>query len=341
MPLLPPFLFASLLLSGVVGFSADYVEPKRTIANPEINGSSGLAAALFHPGVYYTHNDGNDPRLFAFDDQGRARGTWLLEGLKPHDLEEMASVMAHSDQLLLLADTGDNRQPKRKPADVFHLHLMKAPQPGDPASTATARTVRAADIRTIPFRYEGGPVDCEALAVDLLRGQILLINKVPRNAPASGNLTTNVYSLDLWKSLKGAMEGETEPPGDRPEQTGKDASRQDAPPVLTARRIIAAMPPLPEQITAMDIAPDGSKAVIQTYDDAYEFDFDTDWATTLSQPYSRKIPVNVEPTGHPKNYTFREAICYGRDGKSLYITRELSSWEIENTNHRTPLWRIR
>ncbi len=306
--------------------AADYVEPRRTISNKEINGSSGLVPSILHPGVYFTHNDGTDNRIFAFDDKGRSRGTWSLEGVVGHDFEEMAWAMAHVDQLLLLADTGNNRKPERSPADVFHLHLLYAPEPLDPKDAGEPRVIKRDKIQTVPFRFEGGREDCEAVAVDWIRGQVLLINKVARDAAPESGSVTNVYALDYWKVAGSLSNDEAEGPKRSP---------------LVARKIVTAMPPLPEQITGMDISLDGSKAVIQTYDDAYEFDFETDWATTFAKPYSRKIPVKVEPTGHPKDYTFREAICYGRDGKSLYITRELSSWEIGNTDRRTPLWKIR
>ena len=306
--------------------AADYVEPRRTVSNPEINGSSGLVASWFHRGVFFTHNDGSDARIFAFDDLGRPRGTWLLEGLRGHDFEEMASAISPAEQKLFLADTGNNRRPERRRPDVFHLHLLNAPQPRAVGEGLKAGIIKAGEIVTIPFRYEGPRQDCEAIAIDSVRSQILLINKVPRDAPKDSGSLTNVYALNYGAVMRAASLGKG---------LGGEVN------VFEAMKLVNGMPPLPEQITAMDIAPDGSKAVIQTYDDAYEFDFDTDWKTTLSKPYSRKIPVKVEPTGHPKDYTFREAICYGRDGKSLFITRELSSWEIENTNHRTPLWQIR
>lgn len=287
-----------------------YVEPEIMLTNREVNGSSGLAAAS-RPGWFWTHNDGADNRLFAFDKEGRNQGTWSLPGVTPHDMEEMAGFDLNGERHLLLADTGNNRTPERTPASVFQLHIVKEPN----IIRRGGSDIPAGPVRTVAFRYEGARVDTEAVAVDPKRDLILLINKVPRAEHPSATLTTNVYSLKLSEAMK----------ADR---------------TLTAKILLKAMPPLPEQITGMDISPDGSKAVIQTYDDAYEFDFTGDWKTTFLRPYSRKIPVKVEPTGHPKGYTFREAICYGHDGSSLYITRELSSWEIENTNHRTPLWKI-
>jgi len=312
--------------------AADYVEPKVTINHPEFNGSSGLVAAPFSPGVFYSHNDGTDNRVFAFDKKGRQRGVWRLEDVKMHDVEEMAWLAVERSYWLMLADTGDNRTPKRNPPDVFHLHFVPLPKPVEPdgAGTKDVQTIPSRLIRTIPFRYEGGPVDCEAAAVAVGEkgNEVLLINKVPRDRAGDGILTTNVYALTIGSEIR----------------TGRRH---------VARRILKGMPPLPEQITGMDMAPDGKRLVIQTYDDAYEFDFEKDWVTTLAKPHSRKIPVRVEPTGHPKDYTFREAICYAsgaltispaglpEHSEEIYITRELSSWEIENTKRRTPLWRIR
>jgi hypothetical protein len=77
-------------------------------------------------------------------------------------------------------------------------------------------------------------------------------------------------------------------------------------------------------VTAMDISNDGIHAVILTYGDAYEFrraDGES-WAQAFSrEPRIIKTPIRKQG----------ESICYGPDGKTLYLTSE---------NAYQPLWEI-
>jgi hypothetical protein len=77
-------------------------------------------------------------------------------------------------------------------------------------------------------------------------------------------------------------------------------------------------------VTAMDISPDGIHAVILTYGDAYEFSRANgeSWAQAFSnEPHIIKSPIRKQG----------ESICYGPDGKTLYLTSE---------NAYQPLWEI-
>jgi hypothetical protein len=77
-------------------------------------------------------------------------------------------------------------------------------------------------------------------------------------------------------------------------------------------------------VTAMDISPDGLHSVILTYTDAYSFDRAN--GETWMQAFSREPHIIKAP---PRKQG--ESICYGADGKSLYLTSE-------NTNQ--PFWEI-
>jgi hypothetical protein len=75
-------------------------------------------------------------------------------------------------------------------------------------------------------------------------------------------------------------------------------------------------------VTAMDVSPDGLHAIVLTYGDAYEFQRldDDDWPQAFArQPRRIVVPERVQG----------ESICYGADGKTLYLTSE---------NLPTPLW---
>ena len=134
-------------------------------------------------------------------------------------------------------------------------------------------------VREIHVAYEDDHRDCEAVAVDPTTKTILFATKEKK----SGSL---VYALK-W-----------------PEPNPKRA--------FAARRIATLdVPPA----TAMDISPDGLRAVVLTYRDAYEYvrEVSEDW----SQGFSRPARVIVMP-----ERIQGESICYGPDGKTLYLTSE-------------------
>lgn len=146
---------------------------------------------------------------------------------------------------------------------------------------------RTLKIKKINFRYEDGSRDCEAVAVDPDTDTIYLISK-------SLGPKCKVYSLPL--------------------DTQKEME--------TAR---AVAPLMIQAVTAMDISPDGRRAVVLTYNDAYEFtrkDGET-WAEAFKSNPSI-IPVPMRTQG--------ESICYSPDGLALYLTSE---------NAPSPLWEVR
>jgi hypothetical protein len=65
----------------------------------------------------------------------------------------------------------------------------------------------------------------------------------------------------------------------------------------------------------MDISPDGRRAVVLTYGDAYEYvrGVNENWEQALATP-PRQIVLPNRRQG--------ESICYGSDGRTLYVTSE-------------------
>jgi hypothetical protein len=91
--------------------------------------------------------------------------------------------------------------------------------------------------------------------------------------------------------------------------------------VLTAEPIAVISAPA---VTAMDISPDGLRAVVSTYASAYQFvrSADEDWAVGFGhRPTSINLPTRRQG----------ESLCFGADGKTLYLTSEGSP---------SPLWRV-
>jgi len=140
----------------------------------------------------------------------------------------------------------------------------------------------------IPFKYKNGPRNCESISVDPTSATIYLVSKVLGNE-------CHVYELPLPK------EAPKEP--------------------LIAQEIATLKLPA---TSAMDISPDGLRAVILTDRDAYEYARakDEPWAKAFARP-PRQLTMPRRLNG--------EAICYGADGKTLYLTSEgvgQPFWEV-------------
>jgi hypothetical protein len=132
---------------------------------------------------------------------------------------------------------------------------------------------------TINFRYEDGAHNCESVAVDTTTKTIYLVSKC--RPP-----TCKVYAIPL-------------------------PARSPKKPVIAKAVATLTLP----TTTAMDISADGLRAVVCTYQDAYEYvrrPKET-WAHGFSRP-PRKLKLPFRTQG--------ESICYGPDGKTLYLTSE-------------------
>jgi hypothetical protein len=233
-----------------------------------IRESSGLAASRFSSQLLWTHNDSGDvARIFAFDLKGRDRGTFRIAGVTADDWEDMASLQMDGKNCLLLADVGDNRASR----DHCTLYLVEEPD--------VSQASEAHLMRTIRFRYEDGPHDCEAVGFDPSRREILLVAK-------QVSFSSTVYAI-AWPA---------------PDEKGP----------VVARAI--GVVPIPI-VTAMDVSPDGRRAVLLTYGHAYEYAraAEETWKQALIRPF-RLIPMPNRRQG--------ESICYGYDGRTLYVTSE-------------------
>lgn len=225
---LPGLLFWTLLLLTLLtpaASHAQYGAPRQVaiLEDERINESSGVAASRRHEDLFWTHNDSGDAaRIFAFDRQGAARGVVRIRGARAIDWEDMASFTLGGDSYLLLADVGDNQLQRKHCA----LYQIAEPEPG----------VEETDILSVTrFRFEDGPQNCEAVAVDPESLTVfLVVKRVALRCP--------VYALSLRASARKKIQ--------------------------IATRIATITLPV---ATAMDISADGRRAVVLTYGHAYEF----------------------------------------------------------------------
>jgi hypothetical protein len=263
-----------------------------TLADHTINESSGLASSLGNPGLFWTHNDsGGDARVHLLDSRGRDLGSCVLRDILAYDWEDMASFTWQGKHHLLLGDVGNNGLA----APVQMLHLIEEPAV-DPERGVAVKHVPV--VRTIYYSYEDDHRNCEAVAVDPSDRTILLATK-------QFDLKSYVYALP-WP---------------------KETAEQPPEKALVARLIAT---PKISVVTGMDVSPDGRRAVLVTYGNAYEFlrEEDENWAAAFSrEPREIQMPLRVQG----------ESICYGTDGETLYLTSEklpAPLWEVPVVEER-------
>ncbi len=133
--------------------------------------------------------------------------------------------------------------------------------------------------RELEFRFDADSYDCESVAFDPTTNEFVLVAKT-------------------WKPFCAVFSFPLPPPEDKSLQIAKQ---------------VASLPLA--GITGMDISPDGTRAILVSYTNAYEFGRrpDQSWGQAFAQqPTVRPMPKRRQG----------EAICYGQDGKTLFLTSE-------------------
>jgi hypothetical protein len=159
-------------VGSVVGDDVD-----RTVRDPRITESSGLALSPTHPGVLWTHDDsGNPPLLFALGPSGRVSGTVRIPGVPDVDWEAMAAFRdAGGHAWLAAGDIGDNA------AQRASVEVDVVPEPSRLADVVETPRLR------LRLRYPDGPRDAETLVVDQVRRRMFVVSK--------GLFTGTVYAV--------------------------------------------------------------------------------------------------------------------------------------------------
>ncbi len=253
------------------------------IQSPAITEASGLAISPTNPDFMWVINDsGGTPELHLVGTDGTDRGKVVLKGVKNVDWEDLASFMLGGKPYLLVADTGDNNAKRETRA----FHIIREPALPPALKNLGATAVPAWQIQ---FRYEGGPRDCESVAVDAQAGKILFISK--RTDPPE------VYELPLRAPAKKG--------------------------ILTARPIGRTSVKSPSgdlfafsnQPTGLDISADGSLAAAVTYYGVFLFARSPveSWAEAFS-----KKPVALPP--HRLGQA--ESVAFSKDGKTIVAISE-------------------
>jgi hypothetical protein len=218
-----------------------------SVPDGEITESSGLACSRTQAGLLWTHNDSGDmPRFFGLHSDCRTVSAYRIRGAEAVDWEDMCAGVLNGQQCLLFADVGDNDAVRREVC----LYLVPEPDEHTPSTIPL--------MAAIPFTYEDGPHDCEAVGWDSEAQVVYLVTK-------QWGWSCGIYALDLKHALQ-------------------------APAPVRAGRVGELALPL---VTAMDISEDNRHAVVLTYGDAYEYDraVDESWPQAFKrQPRPLAMP---------------------------------------------------
>lgn len=254
------------------------------VANRRIDELSGLAVSRADPAVLWGHNDSGDgPVLFRIGPDGADLGTATLREARAVDWEDIAAFEYGGQPALLVADVGNNFAIR----GFSTLYAVRDPgRTGDPTL-----------LWRMDFRYPDGSRDCEAVAVDPVSREILLVSK--RDVPP------RLYRLPLPErapkaSLTAEFLGEIAP---LPAPTLGE--RLSAP--LSGRYIHAPV--------GLDISQDGAQAVLVTARHAYLYRRAPggSWLEAFARPAAVLPLPDIEQV---------EAVAFSADGRALFVGAE-------------------
>lgn len=253
------------------------------ISDAQIKESSGIALSRRQSDAVWIHNDSGDiARLFLVGLDGSTRAIVHLGGIRPLDWEDACSFTVNGIPWLMIGDVGDNARKRnlsaeKGPSRSCRLLLLSEPQ------LTNAPEQEFAVHTTIFFDYEDGPHNCESVAVDTERNEILLVSKSKPDP-----LDCGLYRIPL--------------------------TLEEGTSTVTAQRIadlkIA-------YVTAMDIAPDGRRLVILAPGKGalvWDREEGEAWDDIVKR-VPRLVPLPERANG--------ETICFGRSRDELLLNSEL------------------
>lgn len=272
-----------------------YGPPRQTgtVDNESIRECSGIAAARRNDGCFWLHNDSGDlPRFFLIDRSGRTLAVCEVDGAHAIDWEDMASFAIDGRAYLLGCDVGDNARLRLRSM----LYLVEEPRIVTKGATAKSSRGAAATI--------------ESRKLPLAAAIPFVYEHGPNNCES---VLVDAAGKTIYLVTK-----EREPRC-RVYAMPLVLESQDQP--LMAKSVAELTIPT---TLAGDLSDDGRHAVVLSWDWAYEF------TRGEGQTWNEAFAARPRRLAMPKRRN-GEAICYGLDGRTLYLTNE---------GTHQPLWEI-
>ena len=226
-------------------------------------------------GTLWTHNDSGDTaRFFALDRRCHTLATYDVVNETATDWEDMARARG----ALWFGDIGDND------AKRSEIRVLRVPEP---KVTRGEHRLRATVYR---FHYADGPHDAETLLVDPRTGRLFVITK-------SYSGWAGVYAAPAHLSALNVLTKVTD---FHLEPTGTPGG-----PVGALGQV---------SVTSGDINPSGTRVVVRTYTDAYEWTVRDGHLVKAFSSQPLRTPLPTDRQG--------EGIAYDTDGLSWVTTSE-------------------
>lgn len=281
------FVFALFLALSFDSMAARWSEPEYagTKTDADLEEMSGLAPSWIHKDVLWVINDGgNGEKLIAMRTDASKVATFNLKGVKNIDWEDLSSFKLNGKNYLMIADTGDNGGIRK----TLQIYVFE-----EPMDLTDGQTLEPA--WSFDFKWPDGARDCEAAAVDAVRGEILLVSK-KRVPPELFRLPLQPTGKNIVAEKIGALPGIEQP----------DKAEMEENPVYGRYR---------SQVTAADLSPSGRVLIVMNYHAVYFYVRDPDglWKNALgSKPYSISFPWLPQA----------EAVTFNKEGTAIYIGSE-------------------
>lgn len=255
------------------------------ITDSRLSEISGLVVSRQHPDLIWVHNDGgNAPELYGLNHSGQVVVTLRVE-TRNQDWEDLAIIKDGERWLLLISDSGDNGGLRRE------LRIIAVEEPTQLENTR----VKPAWIQK--FRWPDGPRDCEAMTVDPINRELLLISK-KRVPPELFRLPLRASKPEETVTAEriGLLPGIGQPDAD-------DLRRN---PVFGRYRA---------QISGADVSPEGSLLAVLNYRQVVVYDRGKaeSWSDAL-----KRAPSAYSYPWLPQ----AEAVGFTPDGNSVLIGSE-------------------
>lgn len=236
-------------LPAAAGVCAKWSEAKKagTLDYLRIDEASGVAVSAKFPGrLYHINDSGGGPYFYITDMDGGNTKAVRIEGYdsKRLDFEDMGTgECGPGKSCVFIADIGDNRK-RRDYAEIIAVEEIKD----------FRSTVRP--FKRIKIAYPDGPHNAEGLAVHP-GGDIFILTKEEKRD------YTDAYPARLYRL-----------PRDKWQNAGDGIIKPEYLGEIDFPSLLPDASPLGQVVTSFDIAPDGRRFIVLTYERAVEFGID-------------------------------------------------------------------
>jgi hypothetical protein len=176
------------------------------VGSPAIVEPSGLAASRLTPGVLYVHNEDTTAIVAISTTNVSTLGTFNVANVTPADWEDVATGPCPAGKCIYMGDIGRSSANFPTPPSTFAVYRIPEPNIG------AGQTSGDLTAEKFPFQYPDSPKDAEALMVHPTTGDIYVITKsqsglskvykFPKPLPAPGTMTTLTFVANIQLPTK-------------------------------------------------------------------------------------------------------------------------------------------